>query len=104
VQNIQVDIAERKCPNCGEFGRIELLISEFRFRCRKCTSKLIDPWAIGPWDEKEILIDTVEGDRVSLYVDKSEPVEEPLEPRQEWLDFLKHLYGDAGKRQYVKRL
>jgi hypothetical protein len=95
------DLKGRKCPNCGTRGSITLLLTEARFRCDRCGSKNIDPWAIGPWDENKLILDTMEGDRVSCY--RTEPLEpsEPAEPNENWLEFLRWQFEGAANRQVV---
>lgn len=98
------DIQGRRCPNCGEYNSFEILLTDYRFRCRMCGSKQIDPWAIGPWDEHQLILDTMEGDRVSCYRAEEVEPEEPREPNKNWLEFLKKEFEGAANRRYGEKI
>jgi ribosomal protein S27AE len=94
------EIAQHACPNCGSVGVMGLSMSQYRFVCSACHAANIDPFAVGPWDTKQRLLDTVNGEPVSYYVaDRIEA--EPAEPDENWLAFYKNLF-DGSNRRVVK--
>ena len=101
---IEFDIIGRRCPNCGKEGMIEILKTEWRFRCRACNSRTIDPWAIGPWDTNKIILDTVQGERVSFYLSGEQEPEPERDIDERWGDFFREVFKDHAKRVVREKL
>jgi hypothetical protein len=83
-----IELERHVCPKCGVLGSMQLMMHTYVVTCQACKATHLDPFAVGPFDSKEIVSDILDGAVVATYfVDKLEVDEQ--EPNQAWLDFIK---------------
>lgn len=105
MQDVQLEIQQRTCPNCAAEESLTLILPQYRVLCQACKNYLIDPFAIGPWDQKERVLDWKDGEVVSFYV--APKYERPAsDPDQNWIDFMKYLRrrNDANDHEPERNL
>jgi hypothetical protein len=72
-------------------------MATYVFNCTYCGADYLNPYAIGPWESKNTILDNLGGDVVSSYtVEDKEPKLGEDELNISYLLFMKYLY-DKGK-------
>lgn len=96
-QDLVAEMSKHRCPQCGQIGTMGIMMTQYRVVCQMCGAQNLDPFATGPWDDKQRLLDTVEGEPVYYYaVDQREV--DPLDPDPNWVEFYRFLFGESSKR------
>lgn len=95
--NILEEIRSRRCPKCQASHALDIIPHQYRIICRACNDRMIDPFEVGPWNEKHPIIDYVDGKPVTTYYTEEHPSEEhTLDDK--WGEFFKYVFQGQNER------